>query len=57
MQTPYFTNPTASAFGTGLLGMELLNKSSPYLQTGYNYLTGQSQFNPGSNMFVGPMQP
>jgi hypothetical protein len=41
-QQPYFTNPTASAFGTGLLGMELLNKASPYLSKGYNYLTGGS---------------
>ena len=38
-QQPYFTNPTANAFGTGLLGIELLNKSSPYLQQGYNYLS------------------
>jgi hypothetical protein len=40
--TPYFTNPAASALGTGLLGLEFLNKSSPYLQQGYNYLTGGS---------------
>ena len=54
-QQPYFTNPTASNLGTGLLGLDFLNKASPYLQTGYNYLTGQSQFNPGSSTFVGPM--
>jgi hypothetical protein len=39
---PYFQNRTANALGTGLLGMELLNKSSPFLSKGYNYLTGGS---------------
>jgi len=32
-QTPYFTNPTANALGTGLLGLELLNKASPWLSS------------------------
>lgn len=39
-QTPYFTNPTATALGTGLLGLQLLDKGSPYLQRGYNWLMG-----------------
>jgi hypothetical protein len=44
-QTPYFTNPMASGLGTGLLGLEFLNKSSPYLRSGYNLLTGGSSGN------------
>lgn len=40
--TPYFTNPMATNFGTSLLGVELLNKSSPYIQQGYNWLSGGS---------------
>jgi hypothetical protein len=54
-QTPYFQNRTANNLGTGLLGLDLLNRASPYLQTGYNYLTGQGQYIPGSDTFVGPM--
>jgi len=37
-QQPYFTNPTANAFGTTLLGFELLNKASPALSSGYDWL-------------------
>jgi hypothetical protein len=54
-ENPYFTNRTASNLGTGLLGLELLNKASPYLRSGYNYFTGGDQFTPGSDTFVGPM--
>jgi hypothetical protein len=54
-QTPFYTNPLATNLGTGLLGLQLLNKASPYLQSGYNFLTGGSQFIPGSADFVGPM--
>jgi len=39
-ETPYFTNKTASNLGTGLLGMELINKASPWLSKGYNWFTG-----------------
>jgi hypothetical protein len=56
-QTPFYTNPLATNLGTGLLGLQLLNKASPYLQSGYNWLTGGSQFIPGSADFVGPMMP
>jgi hypothetical protein len=45
---PYFTNPTASALGTGLLGVQLLNQASPYLQSGYNWLSGSNATNYGS---------
>lgn len=38
-QTPYFTNPTATALGTGLLGVQLLNQASPYLKSGANWLS------------------
>jgi hypothetical protein len=41
-ETPYFTNKTASNLGTGLLGMELINKASPWLSKGYNWLTGDN---------------
>ncbi|MFZ9264707.1 MAG: hypothetical protein ACO222_06055, partial [Polynucleobacter sp.] len=50
-QTPYFTNPTATALGTGLLGVQLLNQASPYIQQGYNWLSsgwGSSPTNYGS---------
>jgi hypothetical protein len=56
-QTPFYTNPLATNLGTGLLGLQLLNKASPYLQSGYNWLTGGSQFIPGSADFVGPVIP
>ena len=39
-QTPYFTNPLATNLGTGLLGLQLLDRGSPYIQQGYNWLTG-----------------
>lgn len=38
-QNPYFTNPTATALGTGLLGVQLLNQAAPALQSGYNWLS------------------
>jgi hypothetical protein len=45
-QTPYFTNPTATALGTGLLGVQLLGGldkmgtgGSGGLQQGFNWLT------------------
>jgi len=49
-QTPYFTNPTATALGTGLLGVQLLNQASPYLEKGYNWLSsfGSTPTNYGS---------
>jgi len=49
-QNPYFTNQTANRLGTGLLGVELLNKASPYLQSGYNWLSnwGSSPVNMGT---------
>jgi hypothetical protein len=50
-QQPYYTNSTANTLGTGLLGVELLNKSSPYLEKGYNWLSngwGSSTPNYGS---------
>lgn len=39
-QTPFYTNPLATNLGTGLLGLQLLDKGSPYIQQGYNWLTG-----------------
>ena len=39
-QTPFYTNPMATNLGTGLLGLQLLDKGSPYIQQGYNWLTG-----------------
>ncbi len=39
-QTPFYTNPLATNLGTGLLGLSLLDKGSPYIQQGYNWLTG-----------------
>ena len=39
-QTPYYTNPLATNLGTGLLGLQLLDKGSPYIQKGYNWLSG-----------------
>jgi len=38
-QTPYYTNQTANNLGTGLLGVQLLNQASPYIQSGYNWLS------------------
>ena len=38
-QTPYFTNPTATALGTGLLGMQLWNTAAPEIQSGANWLS------------------
>ncbi len=40
-QTPYFTNPTATALGTGLLGVQLANQAAPLLKQGYNWLSNQ----------------
>lgn len=39
-QTPFYTNPLATNLGTGLLGLSLLDKGSPYLQKGYDWLMG-----------------
>jgi hypothetical protein len=38
-QTPFYTNPTATNLGTGLLGVQLLNQASPYIQSGSNYIS------------------
>lgn len=46
-QQPYFTNPTATALGTGLLGVQLLNSASPYVDKGMNWLS--SAWGSGSN--------
>ncbi len=48
-QTPFYTNPLATNLGTGLLGLQLLNKASPYLQSGYNFLTGGGSSYTGSS--------
>ena len=48
-QTPFYTNPLATNLGTGLLGLQLLNKASPYLQSGYNWLTGGGSSYTGSS--------
>jgi hypothetical protein len=48
-QTPFYTNPMATNLGTGLLGLQLLNKASPYLQSGYNWLTGGGSSYTGSS--------
>jgi len=37
--TPYYTNPTATNIGNSLLGLELVNKASPYIEKGYNWLS------------------
>ncbi len=54
-QTPYFTNPTATALGTGLLGVQLLGGLDKLgtggtggLKQGWNWLTGGSGTNYGS---------
>jgi hypothetical protein len=39
-QSPRYTNPLATNIGTGLLGLQLLDKGAPYLQQGYNWLSG-----------------
>lgn len=46
-QQPYFTNPMATALGTGLLGVQLLNSASPYVDKGMNWLS--SAWGSGSN--------
>ncbi len=56
-QTPFYTNRLATNIGTGLLGLSLLDKASPYANNAYNWLTGNTQFNPGSADFVGPVIP
>jgi hypothetical protein len=56
-QTPFYTNPLATNLGTGLLGLQLLDKASPYANNAFNWFTGNTQFNPGSADFVGPMIP
>lgn len=54
-QNPYFTNPTATALGTGLLGVQLLGGLDKLgaggtggLSQGWNWLTGGSGTNYGS---------
>lgn len=39
-ETPYYTNPTATNLGNLLLGSEVINKASPWISKGYNWLTG-----------------
>ena len=49
-QTPYFTNPTATALGTGLLGVNLLTQANKLTGGSLgNYITSglNSFFNPG----------
>lgn len=38
--TPYFTNPTATALGTGLLGVQFANAAAPYAKQAYNWVSG-----------------
>jgi hypothetical protein len=45
-QTPYFTNPMASALGTGLLATQLLTTASPAISKGYDWLTSNWNSNP-----------
>jgi hypothetical protein len=40
-QTPYFTNPTATALGTGLLGLQFANAAAPLVSKASNWLGGQ----------------
>jgi hypothetical protein len=40
-QTPYFTNPTATALGTGLLGVQLANAAAPMVKKGYDWFSNQ----------------
>jgi len=56
-QTPYYTNRLATNLGTGLLGLQLLDRASPYANNAFNWFTGNTQFIPGSADFVGPMMP
>lgn len=58
-QTPYFTNPTATALGTGLLGVQLLgglNKlgtgGTGGLQQGWNWLTSNWGTPPNSGGYT-----
>lgn len=44
--TPYYTNPTANALGTGLLGLQVANAAAPLVKQGYNWLS--SQFGDGA---------
>lgn len=37
-QTPYFTNPTATALGTGLLGLQFANAAAPWANKATNWL-------------------
>ncbi len=39
-QTPFYTNRLATNLGTGLLGLQLLDKGSPYIERGINWLSG-----------------
>lgn len=38
--TPYYTNPTATNLGNFLLFSEGMNKATPWISKGYNWLTG-----------------
>jgi hypothetical protein len=51
-QQPYFTNPTATALGTGLLGVQLLNSASPYIDKGMNWLSSAWGSSSNPNGFV-----
>ena len=39
--SPYYTNSTANALGTGLLGVQLANAAAPGIKQGYNWLSSQ----------------
>lgn len=66
-QTPYFTNPTATALGTGLLGVNLLTQAnkltnggiSNAISSGWNWLTGGQNYgsvNPASGEYYGSLE-
>jgi len=38
--SPYYTNPTANALGTGLLGLQFANAAAPAVKSAYNWLSG-----------------
>jgi hypothetical protein len=51
-QQPYFTNPTATALGTSLLGVQLLNSASPYIDKGMDWLSSSWGSSSNPNGFV-----
>lgn len=46
--SPYYTNPTAEALGTGLLGLQVAKAAAPAVEKGYDWLSSQW------NNFFGP---